>query len=60
MRRSLADLDAGRQSALSADTALHDWLNHDPSALVRPKDPREYSKKLRFHMQVKNASEYGL
>jgi len=41
-------------------TRLYDRLNHDPSALVRPKDPREYSKKLRFHMQVKHASEYGL
>jgi homoserine kinase type II len=40
-------------------TRLFDWLNPDPNALVRPKDPREYSKKLRFHMQVKQASEYG-
>ena len=41
-------------------TRLYDWLNHDPNALVRPKDPREYSKKLRFHMQVQHAREYGL
>ncbi len=41
-------------------TRLYDWLNHDPNALVRPKDPREYSKRLRFHMQVKHAGEYGL
>ena len=41
-------------------TRLYDWLNHDPTALVRPKDPREYSKKLRFHMAVKHAGEYGL
>jgi homoserine kinase type II len=41
-------------------TRLYDWLNPDPNALVRPKDPREYSKKLRFHLQVKHAGEYGL
>ena len=40
-------------------TRLYDWLNPDPNALVRPKDPREYSKKLRFHLAVKNPSEYG-
>ena len=41
-------------------TRLYDWLNPDPNALVRPKDPREYSKKLRFHNKVKHAREYGL
>jgi homoserine kinase type II len=41
-------------------TRTYDWLNHDPTALVRPKDPREYSKKLRFHNKVKHAREYGL
>ena len=40
-------------------TRLFDWLNPDPNALVRPKDPREYSKKLRFHAAVRQASEYG-
>jgi homoserine kinase type II len=41
-------------------TRTYDWLNRDPGALVRPKDPREYSKKLRFHNKVKHAREYGL
>ena len=41
-------------------TRTYDWLNPDPNALVRPKDPREYSKKLRFHNRVKHAREYGL
>ncbi|HEX2592279.1 MAG TPA: homoserine kinase [Rhizomicrobium sp.] len=41
-------------------TRLFDWLNPSPSALVRPKDPREYSRKLRFHMKVRSAAEYGL
>jgi homoserine kinase type II len=41
-------------------TRLYDWLNPDPLALVRPKDPREFAKKLRFHMQIKSPAEYGL
>jgi homoserine kinase type II len=41
-------------------TRLYDWLNPDPAALVRPKDPRDYIKRLRFHRNVRNASEYGL
>jgi homoserine kinase type II len=41
-------------------TRLYDWLNPDPTALVRPKDPRDYVRRLRFHRQVRNASEYGL
>jgi homoserine kinase type II len=41
-------------------TRLFDLVNHDPMALVSPKDPREYSKKLRFHMKVKSAREYGV
>jgi homoserine kinase type II len=41
-------------------TRAYDWLNHDPEALVRPKDPREYAKKLRFHNRVQHAGEYGL
>jgi len=41
-------------------TRLYDWLNHDPLALVRPKDPRDYSKRLRFHRKVRSAAEYGL
>ncbi|HVV26799.1 MAG TPA: homoserine kinase [Rhizomicrobium sp.] len=41
-------------------TRTYDWINHDPEALVRPKDPREYSKKLRFHNKVRHAREYGL
>jgi homoserine kinase type II len=40
-------------------TRLYDWLNPDPGALVRPKDPREYSRKLRFHAAVGHAGEYG-
>jgi len=41
-------------------TRAYDWINHDESWLVRPKDPREYSRKLRFHRMVRHAGEYGL
>jgi homoserine kinase type II len=41
-------------------TRLYDWLNHPPGAFVKPKDPLEYARKLRFHQQVKSAGEYGL
>lgn len=30
-------------------TRLHDWVFHDDAALVTPKDPKEYIKKLDFH-----------
>ncbi len=41
-------------------TRLYDRIHHDPNALVRPKDPRDFSRRLRFHLKVKNAAEYGL
>jgi homoserine kinase type II len=37
-----------------------DWLNVPPGALVRPLDPLEYWKKLRFHSQADSAADYGL
>ncbi|MCE1234839.1 MAG: homoserine kinase [Hyphomicrobiales bacterium] len=40
-------------------TRLYDWLNVPPGALVRPKDPLEYHRKLRFHRAVDDASGYG-
>jgi homoserine kinase type II len=40
-------------------TRLVDWLNVPPGALVRPKDPIEYARKLRFHQRVKGANDYG-
>jgi homoserine kinase type II len=41
-------------------TRLYDWLNQPKGALVKPKDPIEYWKKLRFHRSVKSAAAYGL
>jgi homoserine kinase type II len=41
-------------------TRLVDWLNVPPGALVRPKDPLEYARKLRFHQSVASVRDYGL
>jgi homoserine kinase type II len=41
-------------------TRLYDWLNQPAGALVRPKDPLEYLKKLRFHRGVGDAGLYGI
>ena len=62
---SAAELDAlpllARGSALRfLLTRLYDWLNHPPGALVEPKDPLEYWKKLVFHQGVSGPGAYGL
>jgi homoserine kinase type II len=41
-------------------TRLVDWLNRPEGAMVKPKDPIEYVKKLRFHQHAASAREYGL
>ena len=41
-------------------TRLFDWLNPPAGALVRPKDPLEYLRKLRFHRSITDPSGYGL
>lgn len=41
-------------------TRLVDWLNVPPGALVKPKDPIEYMRKLKFHQRVATAREFGL
>src|SRR6201987_669400 len=41
-------------------TRLVDWLNVPPGALVKPKDPLEYVRKLRFHQSVRSVRDYGL
>ncbi|MCP8939227.1 homoserine kinase [Alsobacter sp. SYSU M60028] len=40
-------------------TRLVDWLNVPPGALVKPKDPLEYYRKLRFHERATCAADYG-
>ena len=66
-QRPLSDTEIAALPVLMRGAALrflltrtYDWLNPDPNALVKPKDPREYAKKLRFHNKVKHAREYGL
>jgi homoserine kinase type II len=41
-------------------TRAVDWLNVPPGALVKPKDPLEYLRKLRFHQSVASVRDYGL
>ena len=41
-------------------TRLVDWLEVPPGALVRPKDPLEYYRKLRFHQTNTCARDYGI
>ncbi len=41
-------------------TRLFDYFNQNQDALVKVKDPREYLEKLKFHLQVRSHTEYGL
>jgi homoserine kinase type II len=41
-------------------TRLYDWLNQQPGALVKPKDPLEYLRKLRFHRGITGPGGYGI
>jgi homoserine kinase type II len=40
-------------------TRLVDWLNVPPGALVQPKDPLEYDRRLTFHRSATRAQDYG-
>jgi homoserine kinase type II len=62
---SAAEFDAlpllARGSALRfLLTRLFDLINHPAGALVSPKDPLEYLRKLRFHRGIARATAYGL
>ena len=64
-RLSKAEQDAlpllARGSALRfLLTRLVDFLNVPKGALVRPKDPLEYVRKLRFHQSVSSIRDYGV
>jgi homoserine kinase type II len=41
-------------------TRLVDWFNVPPGALVKPKDPLEYFRKLRFQQSVASMRDYGI
>jgi homoserine kinase type II len=40
-------------------TRLYDYLNVPAGALVKPHDPKDYSKRLRFHQSVIGPADYG-
>jgi homoserine kinase type II len=64
------DLSAGERAALPVLaqgaamrfllTRLYDWLNTSPGALVTPKNPLDYYRRLRFHLSAKDGAAYGL
>jgi homoserine kinase type II len=41
-------------------TRAHDKIFHPEGAMVTPKDPLEYLRKLQFHLHVRSVGEYGL
>lgn len=40
-------------------TRLYDWINTPADSFVTKKDPKEYLRRMRFHRDVRSASEYG-
>jgi homoserine kinase type II len=65
--RPLSDVERAALPLLARGAALRflltrlvDWFDVPPGALVRPKDPLEYVRKLRFHQAVKTARDYGI
>ena len=54
MRRLMKAWTAGLNSFLAAHP------NVPPGALVKPKDPLEYVRKLRFHQSVESVRDYGV
>jgi homoserine kinase type II len=65
--RPLSNAEAEALPLLARGSALRflltrtfDWLNVPEGALVRPKDPKEYLKKLQFHRRIEKAQDYGL
>lgn len=65
--RSLADAERAALPVLCQGAALrflltrlYDWLNTPEGALVTPKDPVAYWRRLRFHQAAASAADYGL
>jgi homoserine kinase type II len=65
--RPLTEGEAGALPVLARGAALRftltrlvDWLNVPPGAMVHPKDPREYVRRLQFLRTVGGAAELGL
>ena len=64
--RPLSDAELDAMPVLARGAALRflltrlvDWLNVPPGALVKPKSPQEYFRKLRFHQKAKSVTDYG-
>jgi homoserine kinase type II len=65
--RPLTDAELDAMPLLARGAALRflltrvvDWLNVPPGALVRPKSPQEYFRKLRFHQKARSVQDYGV
>ncbi|MBU2532818.1 MAG: homoserine kinase [Alphaproteobacteria bacterium] len=65
--RRLGDAERAAMPVLARGAALrflltrgYDWLNTSSDALVQPKDPLEYARRLRFHQSIDQASGFGL
>ena len=65
--RKLSEAEQGALPLLARGSALRflltrlvDFLNVPPGALVKPKDPLEYVRKLRFHQSVQSVRDYGV
>ncbi|UZE50142.1 homoserine kinase [Rhodopseudomonas sp. P2A-2r] len=65
--RKLSDAEQGALPLLARGASLRflltrlvDFLNVPAGALVRPKDPLEYVRKLRFHQAVRCMADYGV
>jgi homoserine kinase type II len=65
--RPLTDAELAALPLLARGAALRflatrvvDWLNVPPGALVRPKSPQEYFRKLRFHQKATSVHDYGV
>jgi len=41
-------------------TRLYDWINTPPGAMVTRKDPLQYVRRLRFHLQARDEHDYGI
>ena len=65
--RPLSSAERGRLPLLARGAALRflltrlvDWLDVPAGALVKPKDPLEYFRKLRFHQAARSVRDYGI
>jgi homoserine kinase type II len=65
--RPLSSTERGKLPLLARGAALRflltrlvDWLDVPPGALVKPKDPLEYFRKLRFHQGIRSVRDYGI